>query len=597
MKKSDSLKRLLSFILSAILIMSVCCVGVFAADYSFTYCFTNDSMSQIYIDGLVGDVPDNGHIIIPDTINGFPVVGIAANAFTAVYGIDCVVIPYTTAYIDENAFVGSNNIVLLYPDEYEEYANSTDNDSWTENTSQDYIISGSTIIGYIGNDSSIIIPEDCTAIADGVFKNNKNIKMVYIHKNIKSIGENAFKNCKNLETVTLDKGMGAIEIGANAFDGTPWLENYNNNFVILGTTLVKYKGNEKTVAVPNVLTAVADGAFYGTQVTTVKVPVTITLFGGIECFNVDDTTLISVYKDSPAEEYCQNNNIMYAVTPLPGDVDASGDITAADARYILRVSANLEKAVDTVAADITGDNEVTAADARQVLRISAQLTDYSVTDLLTMPRSSYEVMLAVSNAVAYANAYNCGYTKFAYEQISQSDMNLRTARNLIMFEDELTSPDKAATTVYKHNTQAAKDNFFDISLINSDNIQSCTSILKDNSYAYTITLKDELATVGEDTFTQQMFPVESASHFDNALSKKSWYDKFNWSMTYTGCTIEIQVEMATGRITYAYLTMNYGFEMTGKTGNTAITNADGTSSIATATRTDVIRYTNFSYYE
>lgn len=605
MKKMCFLKRLSAFALSVILIVSACFISAFAQDYSFTYYYANDAMTQVYISGFQGDVPDNGFIVIPDTVNGCTVVGITANAFANLTGVQGVVIPYTTTYIDANAFANSGNISVLYPDQYEDYKNSFDSENWNDNTAQDYVISGNTLIGYRGTDKVITIPEFCTAVADGVFKNKKDITTVYIHSNLESIGASAFENCKNLETVIIDRGMGSVEIGANAFKNTPWLDSYESNFVIIGTTLVKYKGDENKVSIPNVLTSVADGAFYNTSVTAIKVPVTIKLFGGAECFMLSETKKttpeITAYKDSFAEKYCKDNNIEYIAAPRPGDIDNNGKITPADARYVLRATANLANPdiseISTDTADISGDNIITPSDARHILRIAAGLSAYSVDDLLTMPRSSHEVLLAVTDAVAHANAYNSGYTKFAYQEISASDMNTRTARNLKMFENELTSADKAVTTVYPRNSEGAKANFFDISLVNSDRIKSYTSVIDDEYYIYTITLKDEKAFPDNAYYTQQMFPVEEASHFEDRLSEKLWVDNFNWNMTYTDCTVEMKVEINSGRLSYVILTMNYDFEMSGKTGTAAVTNADGSSSTATATRTDVIRYTNFSYYE
>ena len=604
MKKVNAPKRLMSIILTVLLIMGIGSVSVFADEYSFTYYHSNETMTQVYIAGFSGDLPDDGYVIIPDTIDGYTVAGIAANAFADMQELNGVVIPYTTSYVDSDAFRNSGNVTILFPDEYEEYKNSTESDNWHENIVQDYIISDTTLIGYRGKDSVITIPDVCTAIADNVFQNKKDIKTVYIHSNIESIGDNAFKNCTSLENIILDKGMGTIKIGTDAFKNTFWLDNSVGNFIALGTTLIKYKGTQSDVAIPNVLTAVAGGAFHDTSVTSVKVPVTITAFGSEECFctssNSHQNPDVLVYRDSEAVKYCKDNGIKYSYALLPGDVNKSGDITAADARNVLRVAASLDAPfTDELAelADITGDDIITAADAREILRMAADIAEYSAQELITMPQTEHEILLAVSDAVSYANAYNCGYTKFAYEQISKSDINNRTASNLKMFENELTAPDKAATTVYNRNTQAARDNFFNISLVDSDKIKSCKNVIGEGTYTYTITLRDEIAKVGEDTFTQQMFPVEKASHFDSALSKKYWYDKLNWNMTYTDCTIEIQVEMSTGRIIYAILTMNYDFELSGKTGITNITNADGTSSTGTATRTDVIRYTNFTYYK
>lgn len=60
-----------------------------------------------------------------------------------------------------------------------------------------------------------------------------------------------------------------------------------------------------------------------------------------------------------------------------GDVSNDGKVTAADARAILRHSANLEYVNDSYKhlADVNGDKKVSAADARLALRMSAKLEE------------------------------------------------------------------------------------------------------------------------------------------------------------------------------------------------------------------------------
>lgn len=60
---------------------------------------------------------------------------------------------------------------------------------------------------------------------------------------------------------------------------------------------------------------------------------------------------------------------------ITGDVDGDGDITAADARRALRISASLEKVSSPflMAADLDGDKSVTASEARKILRVASRL--------------------------------------------------------------------------------------------------------------------------------------------------------------------------------------------------------------------------------
>ncbi len=82
-----------------------------------------------------------------------------------------------------------------------------------------------------------------------------------------------------------------------------------------------------------------------------------------------ETENLEVIIDSLSEEVVDINSIMM------GDVNLNGEITAADARLALRISAGLESAdrIVRAAADMNGDGSVSAADARLILRKSARL--------------------------------------------------------------------------------------------------------------------------------------------------------------------------------------------------------------------------------
>ena len=61
--------------------------------------------------------------------------------------------------------------------------------------------------------------------------------------------------------------------------------------------------------------------------------------------------------------------------PLPGDANGDGVITAADARMVLRMAAEIDEIPEGLMPliDMNKDNEITASDARTILRISAEL--------------------------------------------------------------------------------------------------------------------------------------------------------------------------------------------------------------------------------
>lgn len=607
MKSFKIRHRILSFILSAIMLLSVGSVVAFAEDYSFTYYFANEAMTEIYITGFRGTVPENGVVIIPDTVNDFTVIGIAEYAFKNLEELEGVVIPDDLAYVDENAFFGCGPVEVVFKSNYDD--SGFDSSDTFEDHEQDFIISGTTLVGYKGTDTIVAIPYNCTAIADGAFKNNTNITALYFEKELKKIGESAFEGCTNLATVVTGDGVGSVEIGKNAFKGTAWLNNYPGAYVVLGTTFVKYKGASESVSIPNVITAIAGGAFSYDELTTsvafrVKVPSSVEVFGD-DCFFLYDSITavypnVVVYADSAAQTYCEDNGITCTTAGLPGDVDSDGKVTAKDARYVLRVAAKLEKPLSDAdileLADISGNNKIAAEDARLILRIAAKLDKYSAEELLSMPRTDYELLLYATNAISLAKAYGCAYSKYAYQEITALDMNLNSKTYFGQFEDELTPASKAVTVTFSHDSQEAIDNLYDITLMDSEKIESYSCVIQEGCYLIKFTLKDEMADMDNpdgDIFTQKVFPVVKASHYTNEIKGKYWSSNVSGSMLYRDCTLEMKVDIASGMIQNMTYTMNYDFEISGKILGIGIKGDNGP---ATATRTDVVKYNNFAYF-
>ena len=94
-----------------------------------------------------------------------------------------------------------------------------------------------------------------------------------------------------------------------------------------------------------------------------------------------------------------------------GDTDGDGNVTARDARFVLRLSARLETATaaQKAAADVDGDGKVTAKDARIILRVSARLTSFEK----AVEENEIAKMLAdmgkEANAFRSCNGYFAGY--------------------------------------------------------------------------------------------------------------------------------------------------------------------------------------------
>ncbi|MBR5234104.1 MAG: leucine-rich repeat protein [Clostridia bacterium] len=609
-----TLKKVISAVLAVVMLLSVASVTVFAEGYTFEYIYADSEyFSTIYITAFDGTVPEDGYVEIPAEIDGCIVIGIAEHTFDNLQELRGIILPSADITIDPDAFYGcTQEIDVVYPEEPEEDEDEKfDPEEWYEDHVQDYVIKDDILVKYQGTDKIVTIPYNCKEIAEDAFRGNENITTVYLVKELEKIGDYAFADCKYLANVIIASGTDEIEIGKDVFAGTPWLENFPSDFVNIGTTLIKYKGELDSVSIPNVFRTIAPNAFaLGEEkaediVFKVRVPATIENFGE-DCFFLYDSLTkvypeLVVYKNTPAEEYLTAEGIDFTYFALPGDAVFDGVITAGDARYVLRVAAKLEEPIvdadKLLVADLSGDNKIAAEDARLILRIAAKLDKYSAEDLYTMPRTDYEVLLTAANALSLARGYGCAYSKNAYQYISDVKMNTNTKTYLNMYNSELTSEKKAVTVTYNQNTPEAYDNLFDITLLDSGKIKSHSCVVEDGKYYITLVLKDETV-AGSDlfvpTFTEKMFPVETVAHFTSKAMNKYWYnDSIKYNMTYNDCTIKMVVNVDNLKIDTIDLQMNYDFEIEGKIMGIAI--KDGKNP-ATATRTDVVRYSNFVYF-
>lgn len=95
---------------------------------------------------------------------------------------------------------------------------------------KDFVISGSTLIKYIGNAPIVIIPQNVTIIAKEAFKDKTYISEVNFSENLICISESAFERCINITHLTLPNSLKII--GAKAFSRC-----YNLSFVSFNDTL------------------------------------------------------------------------------------------------------------------------------------------------------------------------------------------------------------------------------------------------------------------------------------------------------------------------------------------------------------------------
>lgn len=142
--------------------------------------------------------------------------------------------------------------------------------------------------------TEVIIPSEIdgcsvTEIESFAFKDCTRLTNVVLPETIQKIGEFAFKDCIRLEKLTIPDSV--AQIGWGIAQGTPWLEQQENDFVIAGQgILLAYGGSDAIVCVPDGVRAIGGYAFDSCDtVESVTLPsslLSIDAFAFLNCSNL-----------------------------------------------------------------------------------------------------------------------------------------------------------------------------------------------------------------------------------------------------------------------------------------------------------------------
>ncbi len=551
-------------------------------------------------------------------------VVIEDSAFANCKNLKTVVFEGKNITIGDNAFAGCSNLadVQFVSDvELTTGVDSFKGTKWFTQYPTDFIIAGTTLVAYVGNAASASIPLSITKIGNGAFKGNKNLQNVEITQNVVSLGDEAFMNCTALKSVVIVEDADLSYIGADVFTNTPYYNNYEGDFFCIQDRLVKYRGNDNDVMIPNTVTEIASDAFMGCynttrdgsvswQVSSIRVPVSVTVLED-NCFTLytSPTTfvpVIYVYSNTAAADFAAANGYNHTVLGQPGDIDVDTAVSARDARKALRFSVGLEdpSALQLYMADVDGDFAITSKDARTILRVSVGLDDISADTLLSKPSTTTEILQYYSKVLDKTARLRAGYTKKVtgeYADNNSSGCSLDT-NTYSLYLGPIMKNDSSvinSSRSYESNTDAAVSNLVSSKLICEDAVKSASCILENGKYIITINMNTEEA-ITDDTFVSDIYPVAGRSHFDGMLADKTWFKLgSNWltyDLFYKNCTIKMVVDVKTEQIESLDMGVTYYFDnIDGVINLIHVANFGRTTGTGFATRKDTISFSSFVY--
>ena len=635
--KTDFCRRALSVILAIAMVFSLASVIACAEDTR-----TLEGLNYTVKDGKAVITSANSaevydEIYIPESIviggTDYDVVEIADSAFNGCTRIVYVSFPETLVTIGANAFKGCYSLEKVnFYGELEYIGEKAFNDTrWYQNYPTEYVFASTPhglnyLIGYKPDADSeplteLQIPLTVDKIGERVFEGNTDIQSLIIPERCVSIGAYAFKDCTNLSSVTIKS---ALEYsGRDAFAGTAWLDNYDGEYIVAGSFMFKYAGDEELVYIPNTIKAIASYCFEGCEnVVAVRVPMSVTNIGDEAFFLFNDNSNdkyaeIYTWEGSAAETYAKEHGANLVILSMPGDMNLDGLVRADDARYCLRCAAKLDDPKNDesfVAGDINCDSEIKAGDARSILRMAADLEDYTPMDLLYKPNTNFEILMAYAESIRYAIRKNAGYDLKEYQELTEINVGPAWFRSFLCnpFNTSLTKEKKAKTVSFEQDSLEAIEKLYACDLSNSGIIKSAKCVISGDHkyYEIEITLNDETDVVGTDSYTSKILPVLSHEDLEDILTTEEavWYKAcgtdFNFDVVYHGCKIVAKIDISNGGIVTLDTTTGYRFDMSGKVNlisikrpddNSEASGATGDSSVGYALRVDTAKYSNFDY--
>lgn len=215
-------------------------------------------------------------IVLPSSV-----LSIGNYAFDGCANLEYIFIPKSVESIGEFAFANCNNLNIVFEEGSKlKYAhiNSFNNTLWYSQQKEDelsnFVIAGRLIIEYLKNENQnlVTLPIKAVALRQELFMNDSDLVTIEFHPYIEFIGDRAFLNCSsliNVDFATLQQSSSINYVGENAFANTPW-SNAQDVFEQVGGVLIRYKGSDTVVHLPDTITAIEKEAFAYKAITSIR---------------------------------------------------------------------------------------------------------------------------------------------------------------------------------------------------------------------------------------------------------------------------------------------------------------------------------------
>lgn len=297
--------------------------------YSCPSLVTDDYTAQFIL--VKNDLPDHypktvtitkytgteSTVILPSTINSWPVTKIGEDALKDNTTITSVTIPASVTEIGSNAFAGCTNLTSVnYAGDWSNLTIQSGNPA-VQDAAQDaaneqlfdfeFILNNTAVIvnSYNGTAADVTIPsrykgKPVTAINNAVFPNSA-VTSVTIPDSVTAIPDAAFANCFQLTNISIPNSV--TYIGYSAFSSCTSLKSVTLPSSLSSISEALFSGCSQltTIHIPDSVSSIQSYAFCACEnLKTIRIPVTVTSIG--DCaFDVCPSSMTVTYPGSKTQ--------------------------------------------------------------------------------------------------------------------------------------------------------------------------------------------------------------------------------------------------------------------------------------------------------
>ena len=307
-------KRILSIILSICMMFTAASFPAMAATDSngLVYVISN---GEVTITEYTGSTTE---VVIPSTIEGYPVTSIGVWAFVGCSYIESITIPDSVTLIGAYAISSCDSLVSIKVNENNPNYTSVDGVLFNKDKTE-------LITCPAGKSGEYTIPDSVTLIGFGAFHMCSSITNITIPNGVTSIDNGAFMYCKSLTSITIPDSV--TSIGNGAFESC--------------SSLI-------SITIPNSVTSIGDGAFAG-------------------CDSLSEVKYEGTAEDKENITFGDGNDILTdnwqnSFSCISGDVDGDGNVNNKDLGVLRRFLNDWDIEIDELASDVDRDGNVNNKD-------------------------------------------------------------------------------------------------------------------------------------------------------------------------------------------------------------------------------------------